>query len=840
MVAIIDSGPSEDESGGRRRNKVLKKKHQYRLRDFAAFPHHTMSATEGKDHFAIPFRVATQGDGAKMTIALVLRYTGGTMGSFAKMPFSLQPLRCNESRTCCGDGSERYDRAASTVDAITMEPLEPRHVEWISPDGNLKVCYNLSTIFRCASADNHLQQPPHFRGRMSADMHAAIKRDFPKEYTQFYAQGVRSRFTNSDIDSAIERHRGLLNWGRDQSITGDLYCCPICYCFLHKRKTSSGQPDAGQFEEQHVVRHDPLVLLFDTATALSDSGDLQAMNSVGCMMSSSLKLMKSHLRDCHGLKKDDLVRAAGCDALLKRFRIRDADALVQQYWAHKGWRVSRILRHTPDRDDKAHDAAASSFGYAQDDGDDCINPITKRYLSKLHASSSSSSSSSSSGAAAASAPALSSSSSGATAASAPALSSSQAAALSLEEIANAIRVSLKGSSSKAALEKTDKKRIKRVLRELLVRTQDGQITVDHMKQFTLGKIIMRILPQHPDDDIKRWSTALKEAWLEIRKNEVKTEVRFSVRFRHKDSKEKGSSESSPYDDSIRTTEKLSVQNYWGGRNKLIYLRFAQTVKEREQADLVTSSSVGNSSSSSTGGSNSSSSSSSSSSRSSGSITSTSSTSDTNTNHIFAVWEKLVENHAQISDFAHDNVVEFFRGLVYPFSTRANDDDRDAIVSDVSDDEGVEGMSMHAAFDQSREAVGKMLRPFLNRGYSRDDDDEDDDDDDYNDDLDLGQKVHVKYDGEGDTGVYVAHITEIGRKTVTVCYEVDKSIETIPRWALTERIVHKHIKKKQKRKRERQSPAAARSSSDAAGNQEKKLQRKQKRRQLVLTDEDEED
>ena len=41
----------------------------------------------------------------------------------------------------------------------------------------------------------------------------------------------------------------------------------------------------------------------------------------------------------------------------------------------------------------------------------------------------------------------------------------------------------------------------------------------------------------------------------------------------------------------------------------------------------------------------------------------------------------------------------------PFSTRENDDDRDAIVSDVSegsDIEGSSGMAMYAAFDRSRD------------------------------------------------------------------------------------------------------------------------------------------
>ena len=201
-----------------------------------------------------------------------------------------------------------------------------------------------------------------------------------------------------------------------------------------------------------------------------------------------------------------------------------------------------------------------------------------------------------------------------------------------------------------------------------------------------------------------------------------------------------------------------------------------------------------------------------------------------------MWEKLVENHAQLEAFAHENVVEFYRGLVYPFSTRANDDDRDSIVSDVSDDEDIEGMSMHAAFDQSREAVGKMFKPFMVRGYSRDDDD--DDDDDYGSVLSLGQKVRVNYDCEGDTGVYVAHIIEIDRKTVTVRYDIDGSKESIPRWALVERIVHKHFNKRRKRKRDRRSPAAW-SNVSAASDLEKRP-RKKKARQLCFTDEDEED
>ena len=57
---------------------------------------------------------------------------------------SERELRCNETR------GQPYDEKESFKDAITLDDLEKRHIDWVSPDRNMKICYNLSTIISIA------------------------------------------------------------------------------------------------------------------------------------------------------------------------------------------------------------------------------------------------------------------------------------------------------------------------------------------------------------------------------------------------------------------------------------------------------------------------------------------------------------------------------------------------------------------------------------------------------------------------------------------------------------------------------------------------------------------
>ena len=198
---------------------------------------------------------------------------------------------------------------------------------------------------------------------------------------------------------------------------------------------------------------------------------------------------------------------------------------------------------------------------------------------------------------------------------------------------------------------------------------------------------------------------------------------------------------------------------------------------------------------------------------------------------------LVENFAQRSDFAYTNVVKVYRELMYPFSTRENDDDRDAIVSDRdlsegSDGEGNSGIAMYAAFDRAREqpesvlsllgrsgsrrgalasVAGDMLTS-SSSGSSGEDSDAsaavsgDDGGGSGSNTYRVGQRVYVRYD-DGEVGgatVFSADIIETSRKTVTVCYETDGSTEKINDWAYVNRFVSERVYDSELRKLERRS------------------------------------
>eukprot|EP00946_MAST-07B_sp_MAST-7B-sp1_P000480 g480.t1 len=65
-------------------------------------------------------------------------------------------------------------------DAITHDPLDALHVAFVTPDGNTRLCYNISTLDRIRTAeDGFLKQPAHFRTRMCAEDEAIILRSFP-------------------------------------------------------------------------------------------------------------------------------------------------------------------------------------------------------------------------------------------------------------------------------------------------------------------------------------------------------------------------------------------------------------------------------------------------------------------------------------------------------------------------------------------------------------------------------------------------------------------------------------------------------------------------------------
>ena len=68
---------------------------------------------------------------------------------------------------CTLGGKAAADCEPCTHDAITDDPLEERYIEFITPDGKTRLCYNASTL-DSIRRHGHLAQPPHFRFRMCA------------------------------------------------------------------------------------------------------------------------------------------------------------------------------------------------------------------------------------------------------------------------------------------------------------------------------------------------------------------------------------------------------------------------------------------------------------------------------------------------------------------------------------------------------------------------------------------------------------------------------------------------------------------------------------------------
>ena len=81
------------------------------------------------------------------------------------------------------DESKPQNELIEALDKISKrEKLDKKHIEWVSPDGRMKQCYNMSTLIQIACKSTGLRtlkQPPHFRCPMDQKMKMQIENKFP-------------------------------------------------------------------------------------------------------------------------------------------------------------------------------------------------------------------------------------------------------------------------------------------------------------------------------------------------------------------------------------------------------------------------------------------------------------------------------------------------------------------------------------------------------------------------------------------------------------------------------------------------------------------------------------
>ena len=271
-------------------------------------------------------------------------------------------LRCNESR------NSSYSTRTASCDAITGETLESDHVEWLSPDKELKICYNVSTLFKCAKNTQfgvQLRQPPHFRGPMSPEMKQEIQERFPNAYQSFVtsANQQRSDMAEHDADFAafiqqeiaddgaaaiafwgdaaisqrVAEQENLQEYYQNLPLKGELRVCPLCYGYL----TQTFLDDDDEEEQVEEVEDFSLVTSIDATRdpirLLTKCAGANVEGVQGCsyFLATTMKSMKKHLKEAHNIPIKKLTRKSGCAGLLNKCQIRAADGLVQRYWHTK-------------------------------------------------------------------------------------------------------------------------------------------------------------------------------------------------------------------------------------------------------------------------------------------------------------------------------------------------------------------------------------------------------------------------------------------------------------------------------------------------------------------------
>jgi len=250
-------------------------------------------------------------------------------------------------------------KCSSEYDEITMEPLPPVHVCYLAPDGKTRHCFCLDTIYRASIMTGNRQhrndgskklqflQPPHFRTAMDPDLIDEIASRFGRqaldiENTDVYQKEnnllqLRYDFHLDDQDTSQASFAATFSrYLKRQMGSGDVYCCPICYCEAQRRFNGGSESDDDDYDldegdddddsSQHYSVDKVASSKFDPMSILGAlDHDVYEVASSFCFL--RLSLVKKHLRDTHEL---DPRMVSGND-FYKRFMIRAQDGLLQRH-----------------------------------------------------------------------------------------------------------------------------------------------------------------------------------------------------------------------------------------------------------------------------------------------------------------------------------------------------------------------------------------------------------------------------------------------------------------------------------------------------------------------------
>lgn len=258
---------------------------------------------------------------------------------------------------------------ASVNDEITSELLPSLHVCYLAPDRKTRHCFCLDTIYRASIMSGQKQlkadgsgglaflQPPHFRTVMEDGLVDQIASRFGRqaiiiENTEVYKKEytitdpARSSFQDEFVDIVDEPQETFRDrfdrYLKDQMGSGDIYCCPVCYCEAQRR--FRGEDSDDDEENDADADSDECPYSLDDVTFYSKGDPMTILGSLdhddfqvaAAFCFTKLSFVKKHIRNIHNLD----ISEVEINDFLKKFAIRAQDALLQNYLrAYYGNRV---------------------------------------------------------------------------------------------------------------------------------------------------------------------------------------------------------------------------------------------------------------------------------------------------------------------------------------------------------------------------------------------------------------------------------------------------------------------------------------------------------------------
>lgn len=224
-------------------------------------------------------------------------------------------LECNQ----CKKGSEKS--TPQRTDAITHEPLEEKHVEYISPDSTLKCCYNVSTLDRIRSPTGIMMQPPHFRIPMTPGDAKKINEQFGVAIQK----QTDSPIGSDTVQQAVSQNYGLQAWARNDMGSSRLWACPICWSQL----VSGTLPQTSEEVTARRTQTNPIQRCIDYIIERNMQGSDGALE-LCASMATTKTLLKKHLREAHG------IQSLPSD-LLEMYSLRGDDGILHRYLQWRGY-----------------------------------------------------------------------------------------------------------------------------------------------------------------------------------------------------------------------------------------------------------------------------------------------------------------------------------------------------------------------------------------------------------------------------------------------------------------------------------------------------------------------